>query len=96
MTNGKTLFQNGETKMALNIFSEVLCLFPTVLEAHEYRALCLFYLVGATFVSFHNHVRLYSLSAMKTATFLLKLFIFFFLKGDLGEARHVCKRGNLR
>lgn len=40
MLRGEILFSNNETKLALKIYTEVLNLFPDVLEAYEMRAQC--------------------------------------------------------
>ena len=42
MLRGEILFSNKETDVALKIYTEILNLFPGVLEAHEYRAQCYF------------------------------------------------------
>ena len=44
MLRGEILFSNKETDLALKIYTEVLNLFPDVLEAYEMRAQC--YLIG--------------------------------------------------
>jgi len=44
MLRGEILFSNKETDLALKIYTEVLNLFPDVLEAYEMRAKC--YLIG--------------------------------------------------
>ena len=40
MLRGEILFSNNETNLALKIYTEVLSLFPDVLEAYEMRAQC--------------------------------------------------------
>ena len=46
MTTGKIFFHRDQTEVALKFFTEVLSFSPEVLEAQEYRAQCLFILVG--------------------------------------------------
>ena len=46
MTTGKIFFHGDQTQVALKFFTEVLSFSPEVPEAHEYRAQCLFNLVG--------------------------------------------------
>ena len=59
MLRGEILFSNKETDLALKIYTEVLNLFPDVLEAYEMRAQC--YLIGVREKLFNKRQPLYLL-----------------------------------
>ena len=51
MLRGEILLSNGSPNLALRMYSEVINLFPDVVEAHEQRARCYLNLVKKTFLS---------------------------------------------
>ena len=59
MLRGEILFSNNETNLALKIYTEVLNLFPDVLEAYEMRAQC--YLIEVREKLFNKKTTLYLL-----------------------------------